>query len=102
MNISINFGKKTSDNQNANSTESQWEILVEQIIKGNVIPVIGSRLTMCDGESISDILVRNISRYCNKQTPARSFSQLTPRFQVEHENESIFSFVSDILSDPQN
>lgn len=102
MNISINLGKNANNDQNANSTESQWEILVEQIIKGNVIPVIGSRLTMCDGESISDILVRNISGYCNMQTPARSFSQLIPRFQVEHENESIYSFVSDILSDPQN
>lgn len=102
MNISINLGKKTSDNQNANSNESQWEILVEQIIKCNVIPVIGSGLTKCEGENISDILVRNISAYCNMKTPARSFSQLIPRFQVEHENESIYSFVSDILSDPQN
>lgn len=102
MNISINLGKNANNNQKANSSESQWEILVEQIIKGNVIPVIGSRLTMCEGESISDILVRNISEYCNMQTPARSFSQLIPRFQVEHENENIYSFVSDILSDPKN
>ena len=33
--------------------EMQWSILIDQVMKGNVIPVIGSDLTACDGKSIS-------------------------------------------------
>lgn len=53
--------------------DSYWEILVEQVIKGNVIPVIGSGLTKVEGNSISDILVSKISPLCNMRKPAKNF-----------------------------
>lgn len=82
--------------------ERLWDILIDQIIQGNVIPVIGTELTGCDGESISDILVRNISTLCNMKTPARDFSQLIPRFQIERKNDDIYRFVHRILTKEAN
>lgn len=102
MNINIKLGKQVENVQWVNDSECQWKLLVEQVVKGNVIPVIGSRLTQCKGENISDILVRNLSANCNMMSPARNFSYLIPRFQVEYENESIYNVVSRILSDDDN
>lgn len=82
--------------------DSYWEILVEQVIKGNVIPVIGSGLTKVEGNSISDILVSKISPLCNMRKPAKNFSQLIPRFQVEHKDRDIYKYVYDILNNESN
>lgn len=38
-----------------------WNILIEQIIKGNVIPVIGGEMTLVNNESPLDILLKEIS-----------------------------------------
>ena len=78
--------------------EMQWSILIDQVMKGNVIPVIGSDLTACDGKSISHTLVNSISSLCNMKIPAQSFSQLIPRFNVEHKNDDIYNFVYRVLS----
>lgn len=82
--------------------ERLWDLLISQVINGNVIPVIGTELTNCEGESISDILVRNISSLCNMKDPANNFSQLIPRFNVERKNDDIYRFIYGILSKDAN
>lgn len=100
--MDLDFNIDMPGNTSHSGEEEHWNILVDQVIKGNVIPVIGSELTSFEGCSISDILVRNISPLCNMRTAARSFSQLIPRFQVERKNDDIYRYVSAILNKDSN
>ena len=47
-----------------NIVEKQWEILFEQIVKGNVIPVIGSDFVYVNKKTSMQFLIDVISQYC--------------------------------------
>lgn len=98
MELDLTNDIKENVNSSNEEIERQWKILIEQVIRGNVIPVLGSGLTKCEGKNISDILVKSISKQCNMTTPARSFSQLIPRFKVEHKNDDIYNLVGRVLN----
>lgn len=59
-----------------------WNILIEQIIKGNVIPVIGEEMTYTNNESPLTILLDEIKRSYDLAEDISSFTALMNRLGV--------------------
>ena len=60
---------------NIDPDEGNWGILIEEIIKGNVIPVIGSGILM-DGKDINQRVIDMLAKSLGIQSQPTSFSQL--------------------------
>lgn len=85
------------------SEEQQWEVLFEQIIKGNVIPVIGPDIVRIGMKTSTQDLLDSICDYCGiEEGEFSSFSQLVydKRFKeaIPGEN-SIYPFIADIIQE---
>lgn len=83
------------------SEERQWEILFEQIVKGNVIPIIGSEFVRIESKTSVQELLDSIADHCDiEEGKFTSFSQLIHddnyKSKIKGEN-SIYPFISDII-----
>jgi hypothetical protein len=54
---------------------AKWETLIDQIVEGNVIPVIGSDILM-DGVNIEQYLIKQLAKSCGITTNPSNFSEL--------------------------
>ena len=74
--------------------QEQWNVLFEQIVKGNVIPVIGPECVHVGGKSSMQFIVDKIGNACGaKDGEFSSFSQLvySEKFQTSRfRNENIY------------
>lgn len=82
----------------------QWEILFEQIVRGNVVPVIGPDAVYVNKKTSTQFLIDVISRYCQIGDGVFcSFSQLVndSRYQSSEINKysDIYSSLADIIDD---
>ena len=82
----------------------QWEILFEQIVRGNVVPVIGPDVVYVNKKTSTQFLIDVISRYCQIGDGVfSSFSQLIndSRYQSSEINKysDIYSSLADIIDD---
>ena len=63
--------------QTINKDEKNWEILFEQIVKGNVIPVIGPEMVRIEQKSSTQFLIDAFGKLCGiKEGELTTFSQL--------------------------
>lgn len=64
-------------NPRNNIEERQWSILFEQIVRGNVIPIIGPDFVCINNKTSTQFLIDVISHYCQiGENQYNSFSQL--------------------------
>lgn len=77
--------------------EENWNVLFEQIVKGNVIPVIGPELVELGGKTSVQQIIDVLSEACGIECGEKeSFSQLVydDRFQHEFKDDEIHSLIS--------
>ena len=87
-----------------NIEERQWDILFEQIVRGNVIPVIGPDFVHVNKKTSMQFLIDVISQYCQiGEGQFSSYSQLVndSRYQSSDINKysDIYSSLTDLISD---
>ena len=90
--------------QRNNREEKQWSVLFEQIVRGNVIPVIGPDFVHVNGKTSMQFLIDVISQYCQiGEGQFNSYSQLIndSRYQASDLNlySDIYSSLSDLIDD---
>ena len=84
-----------------NKTEENWKILFEQIIKGNVIPVIGPEMIELDHIPSTQKIINVFSEVCGIDIGEKeSFSQLVydSNFQREFEDDEIHSLINNNIN----
>lgn len=87
-----------------NLEERQWETLFEQIVRGNVIPVIGPDFVRVNDKTSTQFLIDVISKYCQiGEGQFSSFSQLINdnRYQTSELNQysDIYASLTDLIND---
>lgn len=87
-----------------NLEERQWNILFEQIVRGNVIPVIGPDFVHINNKTSMQFLIDVISMYCQiGEGQFNSFSQLIndDRYKTSEINKysDIYSSLTDLIND---
>lgn len=78
--------------------EENWNVLFDQIVKGNVIPVIGPELVELGGKTSVQQIIDVFSEACGIECGEKeTFSQLVydDRFQHEFKDDEIHSLISD-------
>lgn len=79
-----------------NKTEKNWNILFDQIVKGNVIPVIGPELVRIGGKSSTQFLIDAFAGPCDiEEGEMTTFSQLV--FDKRYKNKDMGD-IHDLLS----
>lgn len=91
-------------NPRNNLEERQWNILFEQIVKGNVIPVIGPDFVHVNKKTSTQFLIDVICQYCQiGEGQYNSYSQMVndSRYQTSEINKysDIYSSLTDLISD---
>lgn len=84
----------------ASEEERQWRILVEQIFKGNVIPVIGGDMQTNDGQPVGKIIMDAIAADCGITENISGFSQLvsSKSFKAKYDRQNyIYTIVKDVI-----
>lgn len=87
-----------------NLEERQWDTLFEQIVRGNVIPVIGPDFVHVNDKTSTQFLIDVISQYCQiGEGLFSSYSQLINdnRYQTSELNQysDIYASLTDLISD---
>lgn len=75
--------------------EKQWKVLIEQIFKGNVIPVIGGDMQTCDGQPVEKIIMKAIASDFGINENINSFSQFVNHRNYNPIRNNIYSLISD-------
>lgn len=84
----------------ASEEEGQWTIFVEQIFKGNVIPVIGGDMQTNDGKPVEKKIIDAIAADCGITENISGFSQLVSNksFKAKYDRQSlIYTIVKDVI-----
>lgn len=58
------------------ASEAQWDNLIQQIIDGNVVPVIGADMLVDNAVNLHKLIIRNFLRKLEIDKPLSSFSEL--------------------------
>ena len=75
---------------------SKWETLIDQIVEGNVIPVIGSDILM-DGKNIEQNVIDYLANNCGITSKPTNFSELL--YDDKYKNrENIYCWLSSFCS----
>lgn len=75
--IDDNFDDLLSDVElGEDSSEAQWDNLIQQIIDGNVVPVIGADMLVDNPVNLHQVVIRNFLRKLGINKPLSSFSEL--------------------------
>ncbi len=80
--------------------EPLWDKLIQQIIDGNVIPIIGPELLTVGQTDIHHFIVNGIGKRHGIKKPINSFSELiyTPEFNAQWPNrDKIYNLVNDVF-----
>lgn len=88
-----NNGIKRTDREKEN-----WQILFDQIVKGNVIPVIGPEIVELGGKTSTQTIINAFADACGiEEDGVNSFSQLIhhERFMNEFRGEEIHSLLNE-------
>ena len=91
-------------NPRKNIEEKQWRTLFEQIVRGNVIPVIGPDFVHVNDKTSMQFLIDVISQYCQiGEGQFNSYSQLINdnRYQTSELNQysDIYASLTDLIND---
>lgn len=82
--------------------KENWQILFDQIVKGNVIPVIGPDIVELGGKSSTQTIINAFADACGiEESEVSSFSQLIHHelFMNEFRGEEIHSLINENIGD---
>lgn len=101
-NMGISFGDlfgKEATIPSIDKDEPLWDKLIQQIIDGNVIPVIGADLLTDDNDNPHQAIVDFLANGFNVESKPSSFSELVydPKYKNENKKDSIYYQVNRIL-----
>ena len=89
--------------------EAQWELLIDEIMRGNVIPVIGPDFLVAGDKNIHTVLIDYFAKMHHVKSKPKTFSQLVYDrdflYEVKSRNkiyEKIFSVLEKIKNTPPN
>lgn len=94
---------KTMKIGRVNQEEKNWNILFQQIVKGNVIPIIGPEIVRIEGKSSAQFLIDSIADACEIEENLSTFSQLV--YHKCYKNTDlgeIHDLLTDIINAPEN
>lgn len=87
-----------------NEEDAEWDTFIDQIIQGNVIPVIGPEILCEDSHKAlrnpHKTLLNYIAKKFNISSPIESFSELIyhKNFTENNQRDYIYSYINQILS----
>lgn len=84
-----------------NSDEPLWDMLIQNIIEGKVIPVIGPEMLLINGKDINYYIVEGIGRSLSIKNPPHNFSELVyaPEYKNKYNNrDRIYYQIANIFS----
>ena len=101
-NMGISFGDlfgKEATIPSIDKDEPLWDKLIQQIIDGNVIPVIGADLLTDDNDNPHQAIVDFLANGFKVESKPSSFSELVydPKYKNENKKDSIYYQVNRIL-----
>lgn len=101
--IGVSFGDlfgKGSDILTIDKDEPLWDKLIQQIIDGNVIPVIGADLLTDDQDNPHKVIVDFLANGFHVTSKPNSFSELVydSKYRNDNKRDSIYYQVNTILS----
>ena len=87
-----------------NNEEPLWDKLIQQIIEGNVIPVIGADMLMDSKINLHDFVISKIAKTYHVASQPKSFSELVydPDYKKQFEKDQIYYQVNDLFRNFQN
>ena len=87
-----------------NNEEPLWDKLIQQIIEGNVIPVIGADMLMDSKINLHDFVISKIAKTYHLSSQPKSFSELVydPDYKKQFEKDQIYYQVNDLFRNFQN
>ncbi len=82
-----------------NEEDAEWDTFIDQIIQGNVIPVIGPEI-LCDKGNPHKTILNYFAKKFNISSPIESFSELIyhKNFTKHNQKDYIYSYINQILS----
>lgn len=91
--IDTNFFEKNSD-------EPLWDKLIQQIIDGNVIPVIGADMLVDNSSNLHKSILDGLARIFDVESQPNSFSELiyTPEYKNRYKPDNIYYQVDKIFA----
>lgn len=82
--------------------ESNWDALIHNVLKGDVIPVIGSDFLANSNDNIQQQLIRVIAKYFNVKSCPSTFSELVDDIEYLKANknykDSIYGYINQLFS----
>lgn len=104
--IGVSFGDlfgRTGGVPSIDKDEPLWDKLIQQIIDGNVIPVIGADLLTDDKDNPHKVIVDFLANGFKVESKPNSFSELVyePNYKKDNKKDSIYYQVNTILGSAQ-
>ena len=78
-----------------NANDAEWDTFIDQIIQGNVIPVIGPEI-LCENGNPHKSILKYFVRIFNVRPQINSFSELISdhNFLVHNQRDYIYSYIN--------
>ena len=82
-----------------NANDAEWDTFIDQIIQGNVIPVIGPEI-LCENGNPHKSILKYFVRIFNVQPQINSFSELISdhNFLVHNQRDYIYSYINQVIA----
>lgn len=78
--------------------ETMWELLVDKIMKGEVIPVIGENIVLEGKTSVKKLLISHLSKTMGVESKPKSYSQLLFDSNNKKGKELIYGKLSQLIN----
>lgn len=96
------FADDISLEENYSQEETIWELLVDKIMNGEVIPVIGENIVLRKGKTVSKILIKHLSAREGVVSEPQSFSQLLYDKGYKTDRDHIYANLSQLICNNQD
>lgn len=82
-----------------NANDAEWDTFIDQIIQGNVIPVIGPEI-LCENGNPHKSILKYFIKIFNASSHINSFSELISdhKFLVHNQRDYIYSYINQVIA----
>lgn len=92
------FGLEVDIEEVFNPEETMWELLVDKIMNGEVIPVIGENIVLNGKKTVNDILIGHLSKKEGIMSMPQSYSQLIFDNNYKTDKDLIYGKLSQLIN----
>ncbi len=85
-----------------NSEETMWELLVDKIMDGSVVPVIGEKIVLENKRTVNQMVIDSISRTFGINSNPQNYSQLFYDNNYKYDKDLIYGKLSMIMNNNQS